>query len=122
MGQDARDRRCLLWLRRGIKPSRSRCYAFRDRAATLLGDWHRQVLRAAVAEGLTTAGSGSLDGTLIAAGASRHRLLNLARLGQRLEEFDSVIAADKAGQDPGVIPGWMAHPSRDSTAAAPPLP
>ena len=110
--EDARDRRCLLWLGRGIKPSRSRCYAFRDRAGARLGDWHRQVLRAAVAEGLTTAGSGSLDGTLIAAGASRHRLLNLARLGQRLEELDRVIAADKAGQDPGVIPGWMArHPA-----------
>jgi transposase len=107
--QDARDRRCLLWLGRGITPSRSRCYAFRDRAGAWLEDWNRQVLQGAVAEGLTTAKSGSLDGTLIAAGASRHRLINLARLDRRLEELDRVIAADRAGRDPGAIPGWMAR-------------
>jgi transposase len=107
--EDARDRRCLLWLGRGIQPSRSRCYAFRDRLGARLGDWNRQVLQAAVAQGLTTAKSGSLDGTLIAAEASRHRLLNLARLDRRLEELDRAIAADLAGQDPGAVPGWMAR-------------
>jgi transposase len=107
--EDAPDRRCLLWLGRGIKPSRSRCYAFRDRVGARLEDWNRQVLQGAVAFGLTTAKSGSLDGTLIAADASRHRLLNLARLDRRLEELDRIIAADKAGRDPGAIPGWMAR-------------
>jgi transposase len=107
--EDARDRRCLLWLGRGIKPSRSRCYAFRDRIGARLDDWNRQVLQAAVAQGLTTAKSGSLDGTLIAARASRHRLINLARLDRRLEELDRAIAADRAGQDPGAVPGWMAR-------------
>ena len=107
--KDVRDRRCLLWLGRGIRPSRSRCYAFRDRVGPRLEDWHRQVLQAAVAEGLTTARSGSLDGTTIAACASRHRLLNLARLDRRLEELGRVIAADSAGRDPGPIPGWMAR-------------
>ncbi len=107
--KDTPDRRCLLWLGRGIRPSRSRCYAFRDRVGLLLEDWNRQVLQAAVAQGLTTARSGSLDGTTIAACASRHRLINLARLNRRLEELDRVIAADRAGQDPGAIPGWMAR-------------
>jgi transposase len=107
--EDAPDRRCLLWLGRGIKPSRSRCYAFRDRVGARLQDWNRQVLQGAVARGLTTACSGALDGTTIAADASRHRLLNLARLDRRLEELDRVIAADQAGRDPGAIPGWMAR-------------
>ena len=107
--EDSRDRRCLLWLGCGIKPSRSRCYAFRDRVGARLGDWNRQVLQGAVAQGLTTARSGSLDGTLIAAHASRHRLINLARLDRRLEELDRVIAADLAGRDPGAVPGWMAR-------------
>ncbi len=107
--EDARDRRCLLWLGCGIQPSRSRCYAFRDRVGPQLLAWNRQVLQEAVASGLTTAKSGSLDGTTIAANASRHRLVNLARLQRRLEELDRVIAADKTGQDPGAIPGWMAH-------------
>jgi transposase len=107
--EDTPDRRGLLWLGRGIKPSRSRCYAFRDRIGPRLLVWNRQVLQGAVAQGLTTARSGSLDGTLIAANASRHRLLNLARLDRRLQELDRVIAADEAGRDPGAIPGWMAR-------------
>ena len=107
--RDTRDRRRRLWLGGGIRPSRSRFYAFRDRLGADLRDWNAQVLRAAVARGLTTATSGSLDGTTIAACASRHRLLNLARLDRRLEELDRAIAADKAGKDPGVIPGGMAR-------------
>jgi len=106
---DTPDRRCLLWLGRGIKPSRSRCFAFRDRLGAWLPDWNRQVLQSAVVPGITTARSGSLDGTLIAANASRHRLLNLARLDRRLKELDRVIAADQTRQDPGAVPGWMAR-------------
>jgi hypothetical protein len=110
--EDARDRRCLLGLARGIAPSRGRCYAFRDRIGPYLRDWNGQVLRSALVRGLTTAESGSFDGTTIAANASRHRLLNLARLARRLEELDRAIAADQAGRDPGAVPGWMAcHPA-----------
>jgi len=82
-------------------PSRNRWYVFRDRVGPLLETWNRQVLEWAVAQGLTTASRGSLDGTLIAANASRHRLLNLARLERRLQELDRVIAADKAAKPPG---------------------
>jgi transposase len=106
---DADDRRCLLWLGLGIRPARSRWYDFRDRLGPLLETFHRQVLGSALAQGLTTATKGSLDGTAIAASASRHRLLNLARLERRLTELDRAIAADRAGQDPGPIPGWMAR-------------
>jgi transposase len=109
--RDASDRRCLRWLGLGIAPSRNRWYVFRDRMGPLLDTFHRQVLEWALARGITTARRGSLDGTLIAANASRHRLVNLARLRRRLEELDRVIAADQTSQDPGVIPGWMArHP------------
>ena len=107
--QDVRDRRCLQWLGLGITPSRTRCYAFRDRVGPLLETLNRQVLGSAVVQGLTTARRGSLDGTLIAANASRHRLVNLSRLERRLAELDRVIAADKTGQDPGAIPAWMAR-------------
>jgi transposase len=107
--RDADDRRCLLWLGRGIAPARARWYDFRDRLGPLLLDLNREVLRWAVARGLTTASKGSLDGTMIAANASRHRLVNLARLQRRLTELDRVIAADKTRQDPGSIPGWMAR-------------
>ena len=93
----------------GIAPSRTRWYAFRDRVGPLLETFNRQVLEWALAQGLTTARRGSLDGTLIAANASRHRLVNLARLERRLAELDRVLAADKTGQDPGPIPAWMAR-------------
>src|SRR5271157_472543 len=65
--KDTCDRRCLQWLGLGIAPSRSRWYAFRDRVGPLLETFHRQILEGAVAQGLTTASRGSLDGTLIAA-------------------------------------------------------
>jgi transposase len=107
--EDTPDRRCLLWLGFGIAPTRSRWYAFRDRLGPLLDVSHRQILERALAQGLTTAEQGSLDGTMIAANASRHRLVNLSRLRRRLEELDRVIAADQAGQNPGVIPPWMAR-------------
>jgi transposase len=92
--QDVRDRRCLQWLGSGIAPSRTRCYAFRDRVGPWLETLNRQVLRSAVGQGVTTARRGSLDGTLIAANASRHRLLNLARLQRRLDSsFPKILHA-----------------------------
>src|SRR4051794_19270599 len=106
--QDVRDRRSLQWLGFGITPSRTRFYAFRDRIGPGLEALNRQVLGSAVVRGLTTARQGSLDGTLIAANASRHRLVNLSRLQRRLAELDRVIAAERSGHDPGAIPAWMA--------------
>jgi transposase len=72
------------WLLRGLQPSRSLLYRFRDRVEPFLDDWHAQLIAWAIFEGLTTAQRGSLDGTLIAALASRHRLLSCRRVDQRL--------------------------------------
>src|SRR4051794_22152245 len=108
--RDARDRRSVQWLGLGITPSRTRCYAFRDRLGPLLEVLHRQVLQGALARGLTTARQGALDGTLIAARASRHRLINLTRLERRLADLDRVLAAQASGRDPRALPAWMARP------------
>jgi transposase len=107
--RDARDRRCLQWLGLGIAPARNRWSAFRDRVGPLLEVYHRQILQRAVAQGMTTARQGSLDGTSIAADASRHRLINLERLQRRLESLSRVLAADRAGEDTGPLPAWMAR-------------
>ena len=64
------------WLLRGLKPSRSAFYTFRDRVEPFLDPWHKQLIDWAKAEGITSARSGSLDGTFVAALASRHRLLS----------------------------------------------
>jgi transposase len=82
--QQARyDQRCQ-WLLRGLRPSRSRLYAFRDRLGPFLDDWHQQLLAGALAEGITSARRGSLDGTFVAALASRHQLMGPRRVDRRL--------------------------------------
>src|SRR5437899_1681768 len=50
----------------------------------------------------------AVDGTLVAANASRHQLLNEATLEQRSGQLAQAIAADAAGTVPPASPGWMA--------------
>jgi transposase len=72
------------WLLKGMQPSRSLLYRFRDRVEPFLDDWHAQLIAWAIFENITTAQRGSLDGTFISALASRHRLLSCRRVDQRL--------------------------------------
>src|SRR5262249_34564433 len=105
------------WLLRGCRPSRSCWYAFRDRLAPVLGDLNAQPLRQAVAAGLTPATRGACDGTLVAAHASRHRLVNEATFTQRPEPLADVVAAAQAGR-----PGEHAAAPPPAPGAAAPLP
>jgi transposase len=72
------------WLLRGLQPARSRLYAFRDRVEPLLDAWHQQLLAWAIGEGITSATRGSLDGSFVAALASRHQLMSCRRVDRRL--------------------------------------
>jgi transposase len=72
------------WLLRGLLPSRSRLYVFRDRVEPFLDGWHKQLLNWAVVEGVTKASSGSLDGSFVASLASRHQLMSVRRVDRRL--------------------------------------
>ncbi len=58
--------------------------------------------------GVTPAQRFSLDGSAVAANASRHRLVNQATVNQRLTELDNACRADTAGQSPQEVPSWMA--------------
>jgi len=82
------------WLLRGLKPSRSQLYTFRDRVEPFLDDWHRQLIAWAIVEGLTTARRGSLDGTFVAALASRHQLMSRRRVDRRLLLLESLVWFD----------------------------
>lgn len=93
--RDARESEPVRWLLRGCEPSRGRWYAFRERVGPWLLDWNRQVLAQALDKELTPAERAALDGTLIAAKASRHHLLNEARLRQRQTQLAEAIAADQ---------------------------
>jgi len=105
--RDARESEPLRWLLRGCQPSRSVWYAFRDRIAPFVDDWNRQVLSQAVAQGLTPARRAALDGTLVAANASRHKLVNETTLAQRTEQLAQASADDAAGAA-SPRPAWMA--------------
>lgn len=115
----ARENEPVRWLALGITPARARWYAFRDRVAPFVDDWNRQVLQLAQQEDLTPATRGALDGTTVAANASRHRLLNEARLQERCEQLQQALAQDAAltqaalpattdAQPAGPAPKWLA--------------
>ena len=94
------------WLLRGLRPSRSQLYAFRDRVEPFLDAWHRQLLAWAILEGVTTASRGGLDGTFVAALASRHRLLSPRGVARRLRLLRLAVWVDQSrdGGDPAALP------------------
>lgn len=103
--RDAKEHTPLMWAGFGIRPSRTAWYAFAERIAPFLDSWNRQVIDAAKAAGVTTATRGSIDGSTVAANASRHRLLNREQLAKRLAAVESALANDAGGE---TLPGWMA--------------
>ena len=106
--RDMQENYVLQWAGMGIRPSRSTWYNFRDRQGPFLDSWLRQVLQIARERGFTPARRGSLDGSLLAANASRHRLLNEERLGKRQEALAANCARDRQGEALEAVPAWMA--------------
>lgn len=106
--RDVKENNALQWAGFGIQPSRTCWYDFADRVAPLLEAWNAEVLRIARTRGVTQAERMSLDGTAVAANASRHRLLNEATVERRLTELENACQADAAHQPPPNAPGWMA--------------
>lgn len=106
--RDARDSDSLRWLSQGIQPAQSTLYAFRDRMHNAVFALHVEAIRQAMAEGLTTADRGVLDGTAIRACTSRHRLVNEEKLKKRAEELKAAVAKDAARQPDESQPSWMA--------------
>jgi hypothetical protein len=93
--RDACESRALQWAGWGIRPSRTCWYEFYDRAAPFLSAWNGMILDEAQKRGQTAAMRVALDGTLVAANASRHRLLNQERLEKRLAQLRAAIALDE---------------------------
>jgi len=109
--RDAKENIVLQWAGFGIQPSRTAWYDFADRIAPLLEAWNTTVIQLARQRGVTRAERMSLDGTAVAANASRHRLVNEATVERRLTELESASQADAVGQPPANVPAWMAkHP------------
>ena len=121
--KDLRENKAVQWLTLGIKPSQTTLYEFRDRVQPLLEDLNQQVIRTAIDEGHTDGSCGALDGTTVAANASRHRLLKLETVEQRLEILEQEIAQAEQVDEmtPSIaIPEPELPPSPAPTSPAPP--
>jgi transposase len=95
---DLKKNTSVQWLTFGIRVRRSTLYEFRDRVQPFLAGLNQHVIRTAIAEKHTDASKASLDGTFVAANASRHRLLSLKTVEQRLEQLDQEIAKIEAAE------------------------
>jgi hypothetical protein len=114
--RDTHERYPLWWWGFGIRPSRSCWYEFRERAGAYVDTLNAQLLHQAVEAELTTAERGALDGSAVAANASRRRLINQERLAQRLEQLEAVTHDEAQDGAPGEVPGWMAKTARGRTS------
>ncbi len=106
--RDQRDSIALQWIGQGIPPARSVWSEFRDRRAPFLDGWNEQVLRRAIANGLRDGSQAATDGTLIAACASRQRLVNQSQITSRWEQLDAACAPDLRQEPVAKKSSWMA--------------
>jgi transposase len=114
--QDTHENYALWWLGYGIRPSRSCWYEFRERTAPSLDHLNRHVLQQAINADLTGVERGALDGSAVAANASRRRLINAERLQQRRNQLEVARQDDTHGDTPTAVPAWMAKTPRTRTA------
>jgi len=106
--RDTRENVVLKWAGFGICPSRSTWYNFRDRLGPRIDRWFGEVLQIVQERGITPAKRGALDGSLVAANASRHRLLNEERLEKRRGALAASCARDRQGEAWEAVSAWMA--------------
>lgn len=84
------DDRCKL-VGRGIEPSRTTFYNFRDRVSKFIDAFHIQMIQGAIREKRIEPTEGCLDGTVVAASASRHKMLRIEQVSWRLSVIKRAI-------------------------------
>ena len=107
--REAKENLVMQWLGQGIQPSRSVWYEFVTRIGPLLDQWNFEILWQAKEHNLLSDQGASLDGTVVAALASRHRLLSLAQVKSRIELLGQAIAADENHEPLPSKRYWMAN-------------
>ena len=121
--RDASLHDALKWLGRGIIPSRTAWYNFRDRADKFIHELNDNHVRELVEEGLVQTEDAAQDGTTIRSNASRHQAFNQATLLKRQEQLELAIEVDgKNKTSPKWVPktpnGRLALKQRMEIAAA----
>ena len=92
--RDAREHDAMKWLGRGVQPSRSAWYAFRDRMAKIIEELNNDLIRDAVTEGLASPEKAAQDGTTFRSNGSRHRAINQKTLEKRMAIIEAALKAD----------------------------
>lgn len=95
----------MQWIGRGYTPARRTWYDFRDRAGKFIENLHTQLVNLAIDQGHAQASTAALDGSSVAACASRHRMVNQPTLQKRREFLDDVIQGVLG--DESCWPQWM---------------
>jgi transposase len=113
-----KENKPIQWLVFGMQPSQTTLYEFRERVQPLLQDLNQQVIRTAIDEGHTDGSCGALDGTTVAANATRHRMINLATVEKRLEILDREIAETERAEEPTLA----VEPAKAELSGSPPAP
>ena len=112
--RDATTRDQCKFVGRGISPSRTAWYDFRDRAGKFIDSVHQQLVNHAIDQQLIAPKECAIDGTFSAAAASRHKIYNLKQINRRLNPLKRAIqmldAPEQiAAQTPlSKIPRWIA--------------
>lgn len=104
--REAKRNTSMTWLGRGYRPSRSVWYDFRDRAGKFIHELHQRVIDLAIDQQHLDPSTGALDGSSVAACASRHRMVNSATLEKRRAILEEAIAGqvDEEQQLPKWVP------------------
>lgn len=95
----------MKWIGRGYQPSRSVWYDFRDRTGKFIDRLHQQLIDLAIVQEHLDPRTGALDGSSIAACASRHRMVNSSTLDKRRAILQRLV--DGQWLDPTEIPRWV---------------
>ena len=125
--KDLEENKAVQWLVYGMRPSQTTLYEFRDRVQPLLQDLNQQVIRTAIDEGHTSGSCGALDGTTVAANATRHRMVNLDIVEKRLEILDREIRNAEQAEEPkpaieSAEPEVLPSPTSPMAEGSAPLP
>lgn len=102
--EEAKLNEAMQWLGRGYVPARRTWYDFRDRLGKFIEEIHEQIISRALDEGHLDPTIGVLDGTAVAACASRHRTVNQSTLEERSGELAKILDGDFKKNLPRWVP------------------
>ena len=103
--EQARRNEAMMWLGRGYTPARRTWYDYRDRIGDAVEELHQQHVRGAIDQEHLDPSTAALDGTFVAACASRHRMVNQETLLKRQGLLQRVIQGTT--QPTEELPKWI---------------